>query len=158
MDHICHPDGSLKLSTFFSVSLFFSFFVLFTLKMTGTGIYELPTMSCEDWPCCGHEWGCCPDYDREGRQMNMRCLCGARLSINAQGSLCDVCLNEDSPIDEGFECCNCEHEGDCEGAFPGDEDCLLDATSERFHNTGSEVPWELSYWRARALKAEQQIP
>ena len=30
-------------------------------------------MACEDYPCCGHEAGCCPDFDQSGRQLNMRC-------------------------------------------------------------------------------------
>ncbi len=28
-------------------------------------------MACEDFPCCGHEPGCCPDFDESGRQLNM---------------------------------------------------------------------------------------
>ena len=32
---------------------------------------------CEDFPCCGHELGCCPDFDEEtGEQLNMICVCG----------------------------------------------------------------------------------
>lgn len=30
-------------------------------------------MSCEDWPCCGHDTGCCPDFDPEtGEQLALR--------------------------------------------------------------------------------------
>lgn len=33
---------------------------------------------CEDFPCCGHEAGFCPDFDPEtGEQLDMRCVCGA---------------------------------------------------------------------------------
>jgi len=49
-------------------------------------------MPCEDYPCCGHELGCCPNYDEAGRQLDMVCTCGARLPITRQSSLCDTCL------------------------------------------------------------------
>ena len=49
---------------------------------------------CEDFPACGHELGCCPDFDESGRQLNMVCVCGAKLPINNPSSLCDHCLNE----------------------------------------------------------------
>lgn len=56
---------------------------------------------CEDFPCCGHELGCCPDRDPEtGRQLNMICVCGAKLPITARYSICDGCMR--SP-DDGFE-------------------------------------------------------
>lgn len=54
---------------------------------------------CEDWPCCGHEAGCCPDYDESGRQLNMRCTCGAVLPVTNRFSICDSCLNSG---DDGF--------------------------------------------------------
>jgi len=47
---------------------------------------------CEDFPCCGHELGCCPDYDKGGRQLNMVCVCGAKLPIDNRSSCCDTCL------------------------------------------------------------------
>jgi hypothetical protein len=57
---------------------------------------------CEDFPCCGHEPGCCPDYDSAGRQLNMRCTCGAKVPLNSRSSLCPTCL---AAPDEGeFEC------------------------------------------------------
>lgn len=49
---------------------------------------------CEDFPCCGHEPGCCPDYDESGRQLNMRCVCGAKLPLNARYSICDGCMRD----------------------------------------------------------------
>jgi hypothetical protein len=50
-------------------------------------------MRCEEWPACGHEEGCCPDHDpRTGKQLNMRCTCGAPVPINARWSLCEGCL------------------------------------------------------------------
>ena len=55
---------------------------------------------CEDFPCCGHERGCCPDYDEAGRQLNMKCTCGATLPINSRYSICDSCLN--GPDEDGY--------------------------------------------------------
>lgn len=48
---------------------------------------------CEDFPCCGHEQGCCPNFDEFGRQLDMVCTCGARLPVNNRYSICDGCLN-----------------------------------------------------------------
>lgn len=48
---------------------------------------------CEDFPCCGHELGCCPDYGPDGRQLNMVCTCGAKLPIDNPVSICDGCLD-----------------------------------------------------------------
>jgi hypothetical protein len=57
---------------------------------------------CEDFPCCGHELGCCPDYDPDtGQQLNMKCVCGATVPINSRYSLCDSCLYSDD--DYGYE-------------------------------------------------------
>jgi hypothetical protein len=50
---------------------------------------------CEDYPCCGHEAGCCPNYDRTGKQTDMVCTCGARLPITARYSICETCLRDD---------------------------------------------------------------
>lgn len=50
---------------------------------------------CEDWPCCGHEAGCCPDYDESGKQLNMRCVCGAVVPLGSKTSLCEGCLVSD---------------------------------------------------------------
>ena len=52
-------------------------------------------MPCEDFPCCGHELGCCPDFDASGRQLNMVCVCGKKLPIDSRYSVCDGCLNSD---------------------------------------------------------------
>jgi len=42
---------------------------------------------CEDYPCCGHEAGDCPDAS--GR---MTCVeCGRRLSKKATSSICMTC-------------------------------------------------------------------
>ena len=48
---------------------------------------------CEDFPCCGHEDGCCPDYDEEtGQQLNMKCTCGATVPIDSKYSICSGCI------------------------------------------------------------------
>jgi hypothetical protein len=50
---------------------------------------------CEDFPCCGHELGCCPDFDPDtGIQMNMVCVCGAKLPVTARYSICDGCMRD----------------------------------------------------------------
>jgi len=49
---------------------------------------------CEDFPCCGHELGCCPDYDESGKQLNMVCVCGAKLPITNRFSICNACLRD----------------------------------------------------------------
>lgn len=49
---------------------------------------------CEDFPCCGHELGCCPDFDPEtGQQLNMKCVCGASVPLTSRSSLCSGCLH-----------------------------------------------------------------
>lgn len=52
---------------------------------------------CEDFPCCGHD--ICPDYDENGQQMNMKCVCGATLPINSRFSICDSCMDRASEDD-----------------------------------------------------------
>ncbi len=47
---------------------------------------------CEDFPCCGHELGCCPDFDESGRQLNMICTCGAKVPLTSRYSICEGCL------------------------------------------------------------------
>lgn len=50
---------------------------------------------CEDFPCCGHELGCCPRYDEEtGEQLDMVCVCGARLPANSRFSICAGCMRD----------------------------------------------------------------
>ena len=57
---------------------------------------------CEDFPCCGHELGCCPDYDPDtGKQLNMKCVCGATVDINSRYSICNGCLSGDSNYSYG---------------------------------------------------------
>ncbi len=57
-------------------------------------------MSCEDFPCCGHEYGCCPSYDHTGRQTNMICVCGAELPIDNPTSICNSCLRDNDDFED----------------------------------------------------------
>lgn len=60
---------------------------------------------CEDFPCCGHEQGCCPNYDASGRQLDMVCICGKRLPLNNPVSICNSCLKNtdyDTPLAEEY--------------------------------------------------------
>lgn len=59
---------------------------------------------CEDAPCCGHEPGCCPDYDKDGNQVNMICVCGAKLPITARFSICAGCMKDpDDPYADEYQ-------------------------------------------------------
>lgn len=61
-------------------------------------------MRCEDFPCCGHELGCCPDFDSEtGQQVNMKCTCGATLPINNRYSICGSCMKRLSQEDGDYD-------------------------------------------------------
>lgn len=41
---------------------------------------------CEDFPCCGHESGCCPDFD---------CNQYVTVELNSRYSICESCMNQD---------------------------------------------------------------
>jgi hypothetical protein len=60
-------------------------------------------MACEDFPCCGHEAGCCPDFDESGNQLNMKCTCGATLPLNSRFSICGGCLRQAARDDGEYE-------------------------------------------------------
>lgn len=66
---------------------------------------------CEDFPCCGHD--ICPDFDDSGRQINMKCVCGATVPLHNRSSLCDSCLNTPGPEDD-FEDYWGRDEEDCD--------------------------------------------
>lgn len=77
---------------------------------------------CEDFPCCGHELGCCPDYDESGRQLNMKCVCGTTLPLNSRSSICAGCMHDPDdpdqylPDDEPYDIDddrNFDHYGGC---------------------------------------------
>lgn len=51
---------------------------------------------CEDYPCCGHENGCCPDFSADGQQLNMICTCGQPIPIDSKCSICDECLYDEA--------------------------------------------------------------
>lgn len=69
---------------------------------------------CEDFPCCGHELGCCPDFDESGRQLNMKCTCGATVPIDSRYSICEGCI-ERARREEGDGWYDDEHGNDYEG-------------------------------------------
>lgn len=48
--------------------------------------------ACEDFPCCGHEWGRCPRVDELGARYHVCVDCGARLPKNTRLSLCFECV------------------------------------------------------------------
>ena len=82
---------------------------------------------CEDYPFCGHEPGCCPDFDESGRQLNMKCVCGATVPLTSKVSLCPACLNgTEMPdgsirpnytpsIPEDWDCRDCDDFDECGG-------------------------------------------
>lgn len=47
-------------------------------------------MPCEDYPCCGHAPGDCPEYDKNGR---LKCTCGKVLPKGYRYSICRGCLD-----------------------------------------------------------------
>ena len=57
-------------------------------------------MSCEAFPWCGDEFGCCPDFDESGKQLNMKCICGAEVPLSSRSSLCQGCLPRAISSDE----------------------------------------------------------
>jgi hypothetical protein len=50
-----------------------------------------------------HEAGCCPDFDENGNQLNMKCICGATIPLNAKSSICATCLRTDNDFDDDFD-------------------------------------------------------
>jgi len=91
-------------------------------------------MACIDWPCCGHERGCCPDYDESGKQLNMRCVCGAVLPLNSPVSLCKACLRDvDDDEDTNWDD---EDEDDTE-----DDDCYDDSMDGDHDSNMRDIGW-----------------
>jgi hypothetical protein len=89
---------------------------------------------CEDFPCCGHEMGCCPRFDDAGRQLDMVCTCGARLPVNNRYSICDGCLRqgmeEDGCYDEYEDDCDDDEDEVCDDDCNDPEDGFLDSYME----------------------------
>jgi len=84
--------------------------------------------------------GCCPDYDAEGRQMNMVCVCGARIPITSRFSICEGCMNA-------------EEVGPGEYRHRTPEDAYEDG-EPWVGGYGADGNWETEYWKKRALAAE----
>ena len=81
---------------------------------------------CEDWPCCGHEPGCCPDFDEDGNQLNMVCVCGAKLPVDNRVSICDSCLNQER-----------DHDRDADVYFDEDDDYDDDWDDDDFEDAAN---------------------
>lgn len=100
---------------------------------------------CEEFPCCGHEPGCCPDYDDEDRQMNIICVCGAKLPIEATYSICESCMNADIvALPDGLYRPRSRQEVDEDG-------------DQWVGEYGADGNWEEDYWKKRALEAEGKL-
>lgn len=81
---------------------------------------------CCDFPCCGHEHGCCPDYDASGRQLNMICVCGAVLPIYNRYSICDACMEQGFEDEEFFDRPDFEDE-EYDDSMDGDFDSAMES-------------------------------
>jgi hypothetical protein len=94
---------------------------------------------CEDFPCCGHEPGCCPSFDDDGNQLDMVCTCGARLPVTNRYSICDSCMRSDDEDDGYYEESD---EDDFDDSMDGDHDsCMRDigwGTDEDYGYYGDE--------------------
>lgn len=111
---------------------------------------------CEDFPCCNHERGCCPDYDPDtGEQLNMKCTCGATVPLSSRSSLCESCLNPGrarmraraEARANGDLPCDCsdkeDHEEDCENhpEYEAEEDGWEEDYGDReFEQYGYDYP------------------
>lgn len=81
---------------------------------------------CIDFPCCGHESGCCPSFDDDGRQIDMKCTCGASVPLSSRSSICESCFNR---LDEDPN--DWDHEADpCFDDDEEDSDDLYDSSLE----------------------------
>ena len=64
---------------------------------------------CEDYPCCGHEVGGCPDRDKQGNETYRCASCGRRLPPMSPSSLCSKCIGrlhrsvEDDPTGQDMD-------------------------------------------------------
>lgn len=73
-------------------------------------------MRCEDFPCCGHELGQCPNEDG-----SFNCVCGARLPKHSRSSLCETCLNTPGPEDDPRDFEEREYHDDCDNCGSADD-------------------------------------
>lgn len=48
-------------------------------------------MSCEDFPCCGHEPGGCPTYNENGEEFFPCACCGSIMPPRATSAVCAPC-------------------------------------------------------------------
>jgi hypothetical protein len=69
--------------------------------------------------------GCCPDFDDDGHQMNMKCVCGATVPLSSRSSLCRSCLADPDDPSDRFD-----DEDDYEDDDWDTEDSWLDGSYE----------------------------
>jgi len=63
-------------------------------------------MNCEDYPCCGHEAGACPDENGA-----FPCAsCGSTLPKGNRSAICDGCHERNAQRDEGHQYCDDEQD------------------------------------------------
>lgn len=105
---------------------------------------------CIDYPACGHELGCCPDFDASGRQLNMICTCGAILPIDNRYSICDSCLQEMDEEEGNFDDADDEFEDnepneDMDGDFDSGMASAGFGTDEDYGYNGEDEWLDQSY-------------
>lgn len=83
---------------------------------------------CEDFPCCGHEQGCCPTFIG-GKQVNMRCTCGAAVPLSSHSSICRDCRQAMQDQFDGDDDYDCDDDDD----FDCDDDCDDDDSGDYCH-------------------------
>ena len=61
-------------------------------------------MACEDYPCCGHEAGGCPQIDENGAERFRCACCSVLMAPKARSAVCEPC-HKRRASDEDFEPC-----------------------------------------------------
>lgn len=51
-------------------------------------------MRCEDFPCCGHEAGGCPQIDENGAERFHCARCSVLMAPKARSAVCEPCHSE----------------------------------------------------------------
>ena len=60
-------------------------------------------MACEDYPCCGHEAGGCPQIDENGAERFRCACCSVLMAPKARSAVCEPCHKRRRASDEDFE-------------------------------------------------------
>jgi len=93
---------------------------------------------CEDYPCCGHESGCCPSFDEDGRQTDMKCTCGASVPLDSRVSICEACIAIDDAEREDYQPDWSEYDDDMDGDFDSGMASAGHGTDEDYGYGGDE--------------------